>query len=154
MTDNAPAEPQGTPEVEMQEDKTDWKAEARKWEARAKENSGAAQKLTELENASKSELQRAIDRAAAAEAALATAQAESLRLSIAARHGISGDHLDLLTGSSEDELEAKAQKLSALIAVSAKPDPFPKPDPSQGAGGGTGKSSNADLFAQFAAKKL
>lgn len=154
MSDNAPAEPQGSPEVEPQEDKTDWKAEARKWEARAKENNGAAQKLTELENASKSELQKAIDRAAAAEAALATAQAESLRLTIAARHGISGDHLDLLTGSSEDELEEKAKKLSALITDSGKSDPFPKADPSQGAGGGSGKTNTADMFADLLSKKL
>lgn len=147
MTDEAPAEPQGTPAPEPQTDATDWKAEARKWEARSKENAGAAQKLAELEEASKSELQKAIDRAAAAESALSASQAESLRLSIAARHGISGDNLDLLSGADEAELEAKATKLSALIAEQ-KSDPFPKADPSQGPKDKAGPTSNAQTFAR------
>lgn len=154
MTENAPAEPQGEPEATQAEDKTDWKAEARKWESRAKENSAAQQKLAELENASKSELQRALDRAEAAEKAIAEAQSESLRLTVAARHGITGDALELLSGSTEDELEAKAAKLAALITDSNKPDPFPKADPSQGSQGGVGKTSNGDLFAQLVSKKL
>lgn len=155
MTENAPEAPQGEPEVDQQpsEDKTDWKAEARKWEARAKQNSDAAKRLGDIEEASKSELQKAIDRAAAAEAALASAQAESLRLTVAARHGISGDNLDLLVGSTEDELEVKAKKIASLITDSGKTDPFPKADPSQG-GHGTGAPSTADLFARFAEKKL
>lgn len=147
MTDEAPAEPQGAPAPEPQSDGPDWKAEARKWEARSKENAGAAQRLAELEEASKSELQKAIDRATAAEQALATSQAESLRLSIAARHGITGDHLDLLSGADEAELEAKASKLASLI-TEQKSDPFPKADPSQGPKDKTGPTSNAQLFAR------
>jgi hypothetical protein len=51
-----------------QEDKvTDWKAESRKWETRAKENKDAAEKLQQLEDAQKSELQKANDRAEKAE---------------------------------------------------------------------------------------
>lgn len=154
MTDPAPVEPQGDPVANQPiEDKTDWKAEARKWEARAKENSGAAQKLADLENASKSELQKALDRAEAAEKALASTQAESLRLTVAARHGITGDALDLLNGSTEDELEAKAVKLSALLTDSTKPDPFPKADPSQGVRG-AGNATTADQFAAFVGDKL
>lgn len=153
MTEVAQEAPQGTPDVEPQEDKTDWKAEARKWESRAKENNTAAQKLAQLEEESKSELQKAIDRASAAELALADREAETLRLTIAARHGISGDHLDLLSGSTEDELEAKAKKIASLITDSAPTDPFPKADPSQGPKG-AGPASNADVFAAFAAKKL
>lgn len=153
MTEVTPEAPQGNPEVEPQEDKTDWKAESRKWEARAKENNGAALKLTQLEEASKSELQKAIDRATAAEASLADKEAEALRLTVAARHGISADNLDLLTGSTEDELEAKAKKIASLITDSTPPDPFPKADPSQGPKG-AGPASNADAFAAFASKKL
>jgi hypothetical protein len=48
-------------------DTTDWKAKSRMWEQRAKENSGAAKKLQELEDAQKSELQKANERAEKAE---------------------------------------------------------------------------------------
>lgn len=157
MTENAPEAPQGAPAAPVVPEapqETDWKAEARKWEGRAKENSKAAERLTELEEANKSELQKVIDRAEAAEKKIATAQAEALRLTVAARHGITGDALDLLHGSDEDELEAKATKLAALITDSGKPDPFPKADPSQGAKGAGGKTSTADMFTAFAKSKL
>ena len=57
--------PDPTPPV----DETDWKAEARKWEQRAKENKTAAERLAELESANKSEIERATEKATAAEAA-------------------------------------------------------------------------------------
>lgn len=154
MTENAPEAPQGDPEAtEPQEDKTDWKAEARKWESRAKENSSAKARLDELEQASKTELQKAQERAEAAEKDRDSLRAEALRMTVAARHGISGDNLEFLVGSTEEELEAKATKLASLITDS-KPDPFPKADPSQGAGSGKSKSTTADLFADFASKKF
>jgi hypothetical protein len=37
-----------TPEPEPKVEETDWKAEARKWEQRAKENKTAAEKLAEI----------------------------------------------------------------------------------------------------------
>lgn len=46
---------------------TDWKAEARKWEARAKENKAKADKWDEREAADKSELERMAERAQEAE---------------------------------------------------------------------------------------
>lgn len=99
---------------------TDWKAEARKWESRAKENFSATEELQKLKDAEKTDLQRATDAAAAAQSELASAKAEAARLRIAAAHGIGGDHLDLLTGDTDEELEAKAKKLAALIT---KPEP-------------------------------
>jgi len=48
-------------------DTTDWKAEARKWESRAKANSAAAEKLAKLEEANKTELEKATEKASAAE---------------------------------------------------------------------------------------
>jgi hypothetical protein len=58
-----PADPPKPPAKE-----TDWKAEARKWEQRAKENSKAAEELQKLEDAKKSELERERERADKAEA--------------------------------------------------------------------------------------
>lgn len=60
MTDEAPVEPQGDPEAEQVQDKTDWKAEARKWEARAKQNSDAAARLAQIEEANKTDLEKAV----------------------------------------------------------------------------------------------
>lgn len=51
-----------------EQDATDWKAEARKWEARAKANSTAAAKLAKLEEANKTELEKATEKASASEA--------------------------------------------------------------------------------------
>lgn len=126
----APVEPEvtkpegGTPKPEAP-DTTDWKAESRKWEARAKENKSAAEKLQELEDSQKSEIQKAQEAAQTAQAELAKSKAETLRLKIAATHGIGEDHLDLLTGADEEELEAKAKKLSTLIKSTTE-EPAPK----------------------------
>lgn len=112
-----------------------------------------ASRLDDIEAANKSDLDRVTERAAAAEAALAAKEAEALRLTVIARHQIPAEYHDLIVGDSEESLEAKADRVAALIATSAKTDPFPKADPSQGAAGG-GKTSNADLFAEFAANKI
>ncbi len=55
------------PEPAESHDTTDWKAEARKWEARAKENRDAANRLQQLEDANKSETEKLTERATAAE---------------------------------------------------------------------------------------
>jgi hypothetical protein len=104
-----------------------------------------ASEFDKLSEASKSELQRATERAEQAERERDQVRSESLRLSVIAKHQIPADYHEFVVGGSEDELEAKAQKVLTLIA-SNKPDPFPKPDPSQGPKG-AGKTSTADLFA-------
>lgn len=75
-----------------------------------------ARRLDEIEEANKSEIQKAVERAEAAEAALSASKAESLRLSVAAKYGITGDYLDLLHGADEESLVAVAQKLAPLIS--------------------------------------
>lgn len=98
---------------------TDWKAEARKWEERAKANKSAADKLAEIEEASKTEAQKLAERAEAAEAALAAAKADALRLSVIAKFSIPEDYHEFVVGSTEDELVAKAQKVQKLIEAQA-----------------------------------
>lgn len=102
---------------------TDWKAEARKWEERAKANKSAAERLAEIEEASKSEAQKLAERAEAAEKALADAQAESLRLSVIAKHSIPEDYQEFVSGSTEEELVAKAEKVMKLIEAQAAATP-------------------------------
>jgi len=74
-----------------------------------------AKKLDEIEEANRTELDKANARADQAERERDTIRSEKLRLEVASKHGITGDYLDLLTGSSEEELEAKAIKVAALI---------------------------------------
>lgn len=123
-TENPPAPPaQGPPKPteSPKVEEIDWKAEARKWEQRAKENKSAADRLTELEEANKSEIEKAADKAAAAEKAAAEAKAEALRWKIAAKHGISDDDADLLlTGSDEETLTKQAQRLTEKVAERKK----------------------------------
>lgn len=131
---------------------TDWKAEARKWESRAKENRTAAEELQQLKDAEKSELQRATEAAEAAQRELAASKSEAARLRIAAKHGIGEDHLDLLTGANEDELEAKAEKLAKLITTPTTQEPARKGawapfDPDEGKSPKSLPGNPADRFA-------
>jgi len=95
----------------------DWEAEARKWkelsrknESRMKENAEKARLYDEAQEQGKSELQKAQDAAAKAEARAAAMEAEAMRAKVAAATGVDAD---LLSGSSEEELRASAERLLA-----------------------------------------
>ena len=95
----------------------DWEAEARKWkelsrknESRMKENAEKARLYDEAQEQGKSELQKAQEAAAKAEARAAAMEAEAMRAKVAAATGVDAD---LLSGSSEDELRASAERLLA-----------------------------------------
>lgn len=96
----------------------DWAAEAAKWKALArkhedasKANADKAKRLDELEESQKTELQKAADRAAAAEAKVAEIEARAMRAEVAAAKGVPAA---LLTGSTQEELEAAADALIAF----------------------------------------
>ena len=123
----APVEPDP---VVPPEDKTDWKAEARKWESRSKENSAAAQRVADLDEASKTEAQKLETRAAKAEAERDTNASELAKYRAASKHGITEKELSLLTGKTEADLEAQAL---AILGIRGPVGPVvPKPDPSIG----------------------
>lgn len=99
----------------------DWEAEARKWkelsrknESRMKENAEKARLYDEAQEQGKSELQKAQEAAAKAEARAAAMEAEAMRAKVAAATGVDAD---LLSGSSEDELRASAERLLAWRAA-------------------------------------
>lgn len=81
------AEPQGEAKPE-----TDWKAEARKWEQRAKKSQAAELELEALKQAQMTEQEKANARAEKAESELAALKAENQRLAdakdIAAASGV------------------------------------------------------------------
>ncbi|MBE6483667.1 MAG: hypothetical protein E7Z96_02635 [Actinomycetaceae bacterium] len=105
---NTPSPSQAAAQQSSQ-DTTDWKAEARKWEARAKANSDAADRLKKLEDEQKTEVQRQADALAAAQAAEKALQAKVAVFEAAARLGVPAD---LLAGPQDDDLDAYAEKLS------------------------------------------
>lgn len=151
--------PQGveeTPEAEAPEP-IDWKAEARKHERRAKENlalakanEDAAKRLAEIEEANKSEAQKAQERLAQVEEELAQERAARIRAEVAAAKGVP---VELLKGSTQEDIEAEADRLLEFKGESPDPSPFPKADPSQGPRGPVG-GNNADRFASFLGEKL
>lgn len=105
---------------------------SRKWEARAKENKAAADRLAEIEEASKTEAQKQADRLATLEREAQQAKAEALRFKIAAKFQVSDEDADLfLTGSDEETLTKQAERLAARNEEAGKPR-APKPDPNQG----------------------
>ena len=112
----------------------DWKAKAREWEKRAKENKASADKLAELEEAQKSAEQRAAEREAAAERRAAEAEAKAARADVAATTGIPGDILAGPADSTAEAVQAYADKLIAFMESRAQPRK-PRPDPVQGRGG-------------------
>ena len=96
-------------------DETDWKAEARKWEQRAKENTEAAKRLAEIEDANKSEADKTAERLAAAEKRAAEAEARALRREVALEHKLSKDDAALLDSLTD---EAAMKALAARLAAS------------------------------------
>lgn len=112
-----PAPPaQAAPEA-PKVDETDWKAEARKWEDRAKANKEAADRLASIEEASKSEAQKAADRAAAAEKKAVEAEAKVARRDVAIEHKLSKEDAALLdTITDEAAMRALAARLSTAQA--------------------------------------
>lgn len=119
-------EPQAT------EPETDWKAMARKWEARAKAakaDSEDAQRWREYLETQKTDQERVNEELAKVKAEAEAAKLELMRIQVAAQKGITGDAVKLLKANSLEELEAEAELLVSLIT--SKPTQ-PQPDASQG----------------------
>lgn len=133
MSEEAPAvEPGEAPEVEPQgePDATDWKAEARKWEARAKDNKAAAEELEHLRESQKTEEQKRAERESERERKLA---AYELRDQVAAWSAeiVKDSHIPAaaLRGSTQEELVEHFKELSALIpAPTTDTEPEPAPE--------------------------
>jgi pyruvate/2-oxoglutarate dehydrogenase complex dihydrolipoamide acyltransferase (E2) component len=102
-----------------------WKAMSKKNEQRAKENLDKAKRFDEFEEANKTDMEKLLARAEAAEKAVLDASARTLRAEVAASKGVP---LELLSGVTQEELEA-----SADIALAFK-GTMPKAATSEGAG--------------------
>lgn len=130
-TETTPTEPIGQEPhgTEPTEPERDWRAEydkllaqSRKWETRAKENSAAAKRLAELEDASKTDAERLADaqkRAEEAEAKVADYERRAERASVvaevAAAKGVDADWLGRMSGDTREDIEANADFLASKL---------------------------------------
>jgi len=87
----------------------------------------------EYEDKDKSDVERLTEAANAAKEEAKAAQAELLRLRIAAEEQVPPDLVEFLSGNDEEELREKAAKLKAATASAGDARRAPAPDPSQGA---------------------
>jgi Domain of unknown function (DUF4355) len=92
-----------------------WRELSRKTEAQAKKGADAQKRLAEIEEANKTEAQKLADRAAAAEAARAEAEAKYHRTLAAAQYGLPPALIDRIAGGTEDEITESAETLAAVI---------------------------------------
>lgn len=123
-------------------DPKDWESEATKWKALARQHENkhlsalgfkskdeidqlrqAAKKQAELEDAQKSELQKANERAQTVEQQLSDMRSTNARLMAAATHNIPPDLIDLLGSGTDEEINARAEVLAERLKASAPTTP-------------------------------
>ena len=145
--------PQGEPEAK----ETDWKAEARKWEARAKKSAQAEQELEALKQAQMTEQEKATARAEAAEKELAELKAAAARHEAAAKIAEAEKvPLSMLDKYCRDE-EEMAEFVKDYKASIPEPEPLHAAATASGSKivtGGESKVSTRDQFAQFVQQQL
>jgi len=110
---DADDEPKPTETVEF------WKGKAREQENRAKANAAAAKKLAEIEEANKSEAEKAADRISKAEAEVATVPAkvaDALKAHLVDLHKIADEDAELFLTATDPELLLK--QVARLLAQS------------------------------------
>lgn len=131
--------------------KTDWKAEARKWEALAKKGKAAEDELARLKEAQMTEQEKANARAEKAESELAAMKAESERLQmareIASNESIPLELLELVPAENMEKF-AKAFKSYQVPVHSAATISGPRINT------GHGKANPRDAFVAFAERQF
>lgn len=133
----------GKPEEEGA-DTTDWKAMARKWEARSKENADKARAYDELQEQSKTELQRAQEQAAAYKRQVdelsAKAERDAARAKVAKETGVPAE---LVAGDDEESMRAFAEAVAKWGKPSSAPRTRKPGSFSADAGGGRDAAKRA-----------
>lgn len=128
----APAAPENDPETpatEQPETKPTetvdfWKAKAREQERRAKANADAATRLQQIEDANKTEAQRAAEALTAEKARADAAEKRAAALAIATQHKLGPEDAELLANQpDEDAMKALAERLGK--AAAQQPDGTP-----------------------------
>ncbi|MFC9892119.1 hypothetical protein ACFVMC_00355 [Nocardia sp. NPDC127579] len=102
------------------------------WRTKYREAEPIVEAHNAAQEAAKTEVQRATERADAAEKAAAERQDELNVLRAAAKHGIPEEDYDLLGSGTPEELDARAARLAARYPSSAAPPPPPSDRPVEG----------------------
>lgn len=99
---------------DLKKELEEWKSHSRTWETRAKENKSAADRIKEIEDANKTELEKAQERVSALEDELNSSKKQAIRSNIIAEFSLDPEDAEvLLTASDEDGLRAQAARLAA-----------------------------------------
>lgn len=115
-------EPKDPPKAD--DDKTDWKAMARKHEQRAKDNAEAAKELAKLKKSQMSEAEKLQTERDEAKAEAEATKAENARLKVEKKFkNLTDDDFAILDGVPADQYEARAKALSDRIAKAAPDAP-------------------------------
>lgn len=107
-----------------------------------------SEQLAQIEEANKTEAEKAAERLAAAEKRAAELEAKAVRAEVAAAKGVPAS---LLTGSTQEELEASAD---ALIEFRGEQKQTPSSSALGRVNGQTVKGTTADQFASFISDQL
>lgn len=116
-----PADPPADPPKDPADPpaEVDWKKEARKHEARAKENAKAAEELEKIRAKNRTAEEKAAKERDDANARAEAAEARAARADAARKYSLSDEDLELLDGVPADQFDAKAKKLSERIKAAA-----------------------------------
>jgi hypothetical protein len=97
-----------------------WMKTAQKHEKTARNNSAAAAKLRELEDANKTDLERAVSAQQAAEQERDALRSEHARSLAAAAHDLDPELTEYLGDGTEDEINSRAEQLAGIIKSAAE----------------------------------
>jgi predicted RNase H-like nuclease (RuvC/YqgF family) len=125
------AKPGRTPE-EYEAEVAKLRREAANYRVKLKEVEPIAKKALEAEEAKKDEVQRANERAQAAEKALEEQNTLNTRLNLAVQYNLPPDDIDYLGSGTPEEMEARAKGIAAKNAAAAKANPPPTDRPMEG----------------------
>lgn len=110
---------QGEEETDWQAEADKWKALARKHEKTANQNKDAAARLKNIEDANKTELQRAQEAQQEAERQRDEALGTHARIMAAATHDVPVELIDLLGTGTDEEIDERAQLVATAIQTEA-----------------------------------
>jgi hypothetical protein len=104
----------------LREQVAHWKRMSRQHERTATKNSAAAAKLAEIENANKSDLEKANEALAAAQQERDSLVTERQRMLAAAAHDLPPDLIEYLGDGTAEEISERAEQLAGIINTTAK----------------------------------
>jgi hypothetical protein len=117
---------------EVEADLAKTRREAQGLRTRLREAEPLAKKAQAADEAAKSETQKALDRALAAEKAQSDLQEGYTRMELAVQYKIEPDDIDLIGSGTREEMDGRAKRIAAKNAAASKAAPPPTDRPVEG----------------------